>query len=189
MVCAKTAREAIEHIHSRLPADPDDIGSLAAWWYNVLFVYTAATVLLAARLRTGIVGEISEEAIAQSWQHAIEILNRYEAFGTSAQRVVATLQILYDKVPERYMQHKFQPQTNTAAEYVQHMQSDPDSVSGVGSQSWSFPSPFPQTHKVEDVAVPQPTGTETNLGYFENFDFNFDVNDVSWLNQVPFYQT
>jgi hypothetical protein len=36
---------------------------------------------------------------------------------------------------------------------------------------------------------PQTTRTETGLGYFDNFDFNFDVNDVSWLNSVPFYQT
>ena len=187
VVCVKTAQEAIEHIRSRLPVDPNDIGPLAAWWFNVLFLYTAATVLVAARLRSALIAEISEDAIAQSWQHAIEILNRYEAFGASAQRVVATLQILYDKVPERYMQHKFQPHPNVTAEYAQNVPAVPDSISGAGSQSWSFPSPLPPTHKLDDVAV-QMTGTDMSLGYFDNFDFNFDVNDVSWLNQVPFYQ-
>jgi hypothetical protein len=190
VVCVKTAQEAIEHIHSRLPADPNDIGPLAAWWFNVLFIYTAATVLVAARLRSAIVSEISEDAITQSWQHTIEILNRYEAFGASAQRVVATLQILYDKVPERYLQYRIQPQANNmTAEDAQNGQSGPDSNSGVGSQNWGFPSPWPPNNKVDGVAAPQTTRTETGLGYFDNFDFNFDVNDVSWLNSVPFYQT
>ena len=190
VVCVKTAQEAIEHIHSRLPAGPNDVGPLAAWWFNVLFIYTAATVLVAARLRSALVSEISEDAIAQSWQHAIEILNRYEAFGASAQRVVATLQILYDKVPERYLHYRTQPQQDsTAGEDAQNTQPAPESSSGVGSQSWSFPSPWPPNNtKIDDVAVTQTTGTDTNLGYFDNFDFNFDVNDVSWLNQVPFYQ-
>ena len=191
VVCVKTAQEAIEQIHSRLPADPNNIGPLAAWWFNVLFIYTAATVLVAARLQSAILSEISEDAIALSWQHAIEILNRYEAFGASAQRVVATLQILYDKVPERYLQYKIQPQTsNMAAEDAPNAQSPPNPNSGVGSQSWGFSSPWPQNNnKIDGVAVPQTTGTETNLGYLDNFDFTFDVNDVSWLDSAPFYQT
>ena len=124
IVCVKTAQDAIEHIHSRLPADPSDIGALSPWWFNILFVYTAATVLVAARLRSAIASEITEVEIARSWQHAIEILSRYEAFGPSAQRVVATLQILYDKVPERYMQYKSQPQAqDTVTENGQNTQS------------------------------------------------------------------
>jgi hypothetical protein len=192
VVCVKTAQDAIEHIHSRLPADPNDIGSLAAWWFNVLFIYTAATVLVAARLRSAIVSEIAEEAIARSWQHAIEILNRYEAFGASAQRVVATLQILYDKVPEKYLQYKIHPQTDDMARQgAPNAQLGTEAVSGTGSQSWAYPSPWPQTNQVNATgpAAPQTTRIETSLGYLDNFDFNFDVNDVSWLNTVPFYQT
>jgi hypothetical protein len=188
VVCVKTAQEAIEQIHSRLPADPNNIGPLAAWWFNVLFIYTAATVLVAARLRSAILSEISEDAIALSWQHAIEILNRYEAFGASAQRVVATLQILYDKVPERYLQYKIQPQTsNMDAEDAPNLQPRPNPNSRVGSQSWGIPPGWPQNNN--KLEVPQTAGTETSLGYFDNFDFNFDVNDVSWLNSAPFYQT
>lgn len=192
VVCVKTAQEAIEHIHSRLPADPNDIGALAAWWFNILFLYTAATVLVAARLRSAIVAEVTELAIARSWQRAIEILNRYEAFGASAQRVVATLQILYDKVPEQYWQSKFQPPTDDmAVEGTQTLQPGTQSVSGTGSQSWNVPSPWLPTNNVDAAsgAPSQSARTETSLGYFDHFDFNFDVNDVSWLNTVPFYQT
>jgi hypothetical protein len=192
VVCVKTAQDAIEHIHSRLPGDPNDIGALAAWWFNVLFIYTAATVLVAARLRSAIVSEIAEEAIARSWQHAIEILNRYEAFGASAQRVVATLQILYDKVPERYLQYKIQPQADDMAmQGAPNEQSGTEAVSRVGSQNWAYPPPWLQNNKVNVAgpAAPQTARIETSLGYLDNFDFNFDVNDVSWLNTVPFYQT
>jgi hypothetical protein len=192
IVCVKTAKDAIEHIHSRLPADPNDVGALAAWWFNILFIYTAATVLVAARLRSAIVSEVTEVAIARSWQHAIEILNRYEALGASAQRAVATLQILYDKVPERYLQYKSQSQAgDTAMEDRQNTQSDQEFLSRTGGQNWNAPSSWSQNNKVDapGVTIPQAVRTESSLVHFDNFDFDFDVNDVSWLDTVPFYQT
>src|SRR2546421_495726 len=192
IVCVKTAQDAIEHIHCRLPADPSDIGALSPWWFNILFVYTAATVLVAARLRSAIASEITEVEIARSWQHAIEILSRYEAFGPSAQRVVATLQILYDKVPERYMQYKSQPQAqDTVTENGQNTQSATESMSGTGGQNWHVLSPWPQNNRVDasGLTIPHTDKPESSLGYFDNFDFDFDVNDVSWLDTVPFYQT
>ena len=187
IVCVKTAQEAIEHLHSRLPKDQSSTGLLAAWWFNVLFIYTAATVLVAARLRSAITSEISEEAIHTSWAQAIEILNRYESFGASAQRVVLTLQLLFDKVPEKYSQHSQNKtqQESMAPSQFPTLRTGLTGLSGLGwgaSQSWSQPL-------VDNVEASQGAGTDTGMGYFDNFDFNFDVNDTSWLNSVPFYQT
>lgn len=186
IVCVRTAQEAIEHLHSRLPADPNAIGSLAAWWFNVLFIYTAATVLVAARLRTAITSEISEDAINTSWSHAIDILNRYESFSASAQRIVLTLQLLFDKVPERYSQYRSQTQQDTITST--QAPTPRGNFQGLGGLGWPASSPWAPS-KLDSVAVSQASGTEMGMEYFDNFDFNFDVNDVSWLNSVPFYQT
>jgi hypothetical protein len=61
-------------------------------------VYTAATVLLAARLRPVIATGVPEYSIADSWAHAIEILKAFQRLGQSAQRCVAALEILSAKV-------------------------------------------------------------------------------------------
>ena len=52
-----------------------DLG--AFWWYNFLYVYTSATVLIATRLLPAILGEVSEEAVLLAWRQALEILDEY----------------------------------------------------------------------------------------------------------------
>jgi hypothetical protein len=59
ILCVQSAQAAIENIHSQLPKDPGLMGPLPAWWYLVFYVYTATTVLLAARLRSFITAEIT----------------------------------------------------------------------------------------------------------------------------------
>src|SRR5271170_6280551 len=75
---------------------------LPAWWYNVFYVYTAATVLLAPRLRPFITAEISPQSIDLSWAHALEVLHQYEPCSSSAKRCVAVLEILFDRVPQDF---------------------------------------------------------------------------------------
>ncbi|GKZ24112.1 hypothetical protein AbraIFM66951_008925 [Aspergillus brasiliensis] len=82
---------------SHLPADGSS-GPLPAWWYNILYVYTAATVLIAGRLCPAILEEVTEAAITQSWENALEVLRRYHSHSTSARRCVAALEILYERV-------------------------------------------------------------------------------------------
>ena len=187
IICTQTAQEAIEHIHSKLPLDPGAVGSLAAWWFNVYFIYTAATVLLAARLRPTITAEVSDEAIIKSWNQAIEVLNRYEKFSASAGRMVATLQILFDKVPQRYMQQGGQAQQMQA----QVQLSDQQSILDAGQQWPTGTTPWTQDRfkMAMDPATGLPQDAAMGTSYFDKFDFNFDPNDVSWLNSVPFYQT
>ncbi|GFF32021.1 hypothetical protein IFM58399_03077 [Aspergillus lentulus] len=97
IICVKVAQEVIELIHSNIPAD-GSAGPLPAWWYNILYVYTAATVLIAGRLRSAILEEVTEPAISRSWNCALEILRSYHNYSSSARRCVAALEILYEKV-------------------------------------------------------------------------------------------
>jgi hypothetical protein len=65
---------------------------------TLLDVYTSATVLIAGRLYSAILAEITEESITQSWNCALEILRKYQSYSTSARRCVAALEILYEQV-------------------------------------------------------------------------------------------
>ncbi|KAJ5131570.1 uncharacterized protein N7515_007609 [Penicillium bovifimosum] len=97
IICVKTAQESIELIHNNVPADGTG-GPLPAWWYNILYVYTSATVLIAGRLCSAILAEVTENSIAQSWNYALEVLRKYQTYSTSARRCVAALEILYEQV-------------------------------------------------------------------------------------------
>ncbi|GIK05000.1 hypothetical protein Aspvir_009099 [Aspergillus viridinutans] len=97
VICVKVAQDVIELIHSNIPAD-GSAGPLPAWWYNILYVYTAATVLIAGRLRSAILEEVTETAITRSWNCALEILRSYYSYSSSARRCVAALEILYERV-------------------------------------------------------------------------------------------
>ncbi|KAJ5552045.1 hypothetical protein N7461_006743 [Penicillium sp. DV-2018c] len=97
VICVKTAQETIELIHNNVPADGTG-GPLPAWWYNILYVYTSATVLVAGRLCSEILAEVTENSIAQSWNCALEVLRKYQTYSTSARRCVAALEILYEQV-------------------------------------------------------------------------------------------
>ncbi|KAJ5167560.1 uncharacterized protein N7482_006341 [Penicillium canariense] len=87
----------IELIHNNVPADGTG-GPLPAWWYNILYIYTAATVLIAGRLCSAILAEIPDSSITRSWDCALEILRKYQSYSTSARRCVAALEILYEQV-------------------------------------------------------------------------------------------
>ncbi|EAW07126.1 transcription factor domain-containing protein [Aspergillus clavatus NRRL 1] len=93
VICVKVAQEVIELIHSNIPAD-GTMGPLPAWWYNIL----SATVLIAGRLRSAILEEVTGETITRSWDCALEILRKYHSYSTSARRCVAALEILYERV-------------------------------------------------------------------------------------------
>ncbi|CAG8365171.1 unnamed protein product [Penicillium salamii] len=97
IICVKAAQESIQLIYNNVPTDGTG-GPLPAWWYNVLYVYTSATVLIAGRLCSEILAEVREESITQSWNQALEILKKYQSYSTSARRCVAALEILYEQV-------------------------------------------------------------------------------------------
>ncbi|PYH42286.1 transcription factor domain-containing protein [Aspergillus saccharolyticus JOP 1030-1] len=165
VICVKVAQEIIGLIYRHIPAD-GTAGPLPAWWYNILYIYTAATTLIASHLCPAIISEITSEAITNSWNHALEILRNYHRYSTSARRCVAALEILYERV-------------------VAHSSSGADDAEQPGP---SFPVAAPAASTGLGVALGEtlggPLGEESGL--FEEVDFwDGQLLDMSWLNSVP----
>ncbi|RAH50362.1 transcription factor domain-containing protein [Aspergillus brunneoviolaceus CBS 621.78] len=155
IICVKVAQEVIGLIHGHIPAD-GSAGPLPAWWYNILYVYTAATVLIAGRLCPAILEEVTEPAITESWDHALEILRRYHSYSTSARRCVAALEILYERVVS-------EGRSTDQELPAQAVQTGSSMSNGFG-----------------DVSL----GEGFNSGLFDGIDL-LDFQDMSWLNSVP----
>ncbi|KAI9879911.1 MAG: hypothetical protein M1830_006578 [Pleopsidium flavum] len=153
-LCLRAAHDAIELIYANLVVDGAR-GPLPAWWY---YVYTAATVLLAARLRPVIEMGASDFTIASSWAHALEILKCFAHFGSSAQRCVAALEILSEKV--------------SAEASSEEVSLNPSTSTWTTAPSTSAPG------------VPDTSYNEFMSG-FDSRGIVFDLNDMSWLNSTP----
>ncbi|KAK2749281.1 hypothetical protein FQN55_003606 [Onygenales sp. PD_40] len=158
IICVKVAQEVIELIYKSIPTD-GTVGPLPAWWYNILYVYTAATVLIAGCLRSAIVTEVTEPAITRSWNCALEILRKYHDYSTSARRCVAALEILYDRVASEAV-------SSSKAHRADQAQ---------GSVAPPAPDLGNDSSRLNDGS---------SGGGFDNFAF-LDLQDMSWLNSVP----
>lgn len=122
-------------------------------------IYTAATVLLAARLRPVIAEGVTEYSIADSWNHAIEILKAFQRLGQSAQRCVAALEILSKKVS---------------------IESNPADV------NQDFNSDFQRatTDMTSATTLPDVPFDDYQVG-LDFGEITFDLTDMSWLTSLP----
>jgi hypothetical protein len=179
IVCVQNAQEAISTIQSRIADAPGVVGQLSEWWYNIMFIYTAATILIAARLHSAISTEIPNTSIMESWRQAIFVLKRYESFGVNVKRLLVALEILFQQVPGRYMRYR---QQNHKEEPVCHDQGmlNPNETTGFQIQ--------PSTSALDSNFSTQPVFpvAPDQLEHGYNFDFVFDPNDLSWLQSMPF---
>ncbi|KAL6252548.1 hypothetical protein RBB50_000267 [Rhinocladiella similis] len=112
----------------------DDL--LPAWWYSIFYVYTAATVLVAARLNQSLLAEVTEQAIDQSWTKAMNILGRFEDFSPHARRCSAAMALLLDQVNQQ-SNHPENAHSHQGAERV----SSPLAASEAQEAQLSFRSP------------------------------------------------
>ncbi|RSL90031.1 hypothetical protein CEP51_000891 [Fusarium floridanum] len=76
MFCVATAQNIITTLLTHQTLD-STVGLLPAWWYRVYYVYSAATVLIAAKLRPDIFPAVE---IGRSWGQAISVLKAHEKF-------------------------------------------------------------------------------------------------------------
>jgi hypothetical protein len=87
------AQEAISLIDDNLLT-----GAVPAWWYYIFYLYTAATVLLAAKLCPALEGELDYCSLEVSWKKCIEIMRGLEDRYESAKRCLATLEVFHDQI-------------------------------------------------------------------------------------------
>ena len=171
ITCVKVALEAVDTIQKETSNAGCGTALCAAWWYNVLYLYTSATVLIAARLAPAIIAEVSEVAILKGWNTAVEILEGYSAMDTSIKRLTTTLRLLLEAVPQQFSRIKDNSwQAQQCASSQTRVQHPPESFD-TPPRSWS-------------------RGLEADFALtddaFLNFDMAFDPKDLSWLMTVPF---
>ncbi|KAF7513314.1 hypothetical protein GJ744_009735 [Endocarpon pusillum] len=201
-LCLRAAHDAIHLIYSNL--DRENItGPVPQWWNCILFTYSAATVLQAARLRP--MGSPNYN-IDTSWNHALEIIRSFEPLSPLVQRCVLALEILADKITETT-----DATNHTAAPTASTTTAGPSSTLRPNSASVptakSMPTPNAQRWAEKDgpspASAPPPTpggaveaANALLPGMGESLDaggadgggtmgFDFDLNDMSWLTSAP----
>ncbi|KPA36366.1 cutinase transcription factor 1 beta [Fusarium langsethiae] len=173
MFCVTTAQNMINTLVTHQSMD-STVGLLPAWWYRVYYVYSAATVLIAAKLRPDV---FSAAEIGQSWGQAISLLKTHEQFGQSAKRCVTALHILSSKILQATSRGSLGRDVTSTNNGIMdqdiredqispHMMPDMESLDRVQQLVQGFESPVP----------------DFNPRDFADFDFN--VNDMSWLNDI-----
>ena len=92
--CAATAQRLIT-LMAQYQSNDGTVGLLPAWWYRVYYIYSAATILIATKLRPDL---FPPSDIKRSWDEAMAFLRTHEKFGQSAKRCIAALTILSSKI-------------------------------------------------------------------------------------------
>lgn len=188
VVCVRVAQEVIDVVDQKRTETFGAMTDLVAWWYNVLFLYTSATVLIAARLSPFILTEISETAIFESWGKAMRGLDHYSVFSNSIKRLITTLKLLFGTVPQHFSRLRPPPEENSITEH----DTNPDNLTvGVAHEtslkgrnaSMIWPQSTPMD--MSDMAwINDPEFDLNDYGGLLNS--TFDTNDMSWLTAVPF---
>lgn len=187
VVCVKVAQEAVEIVQKFRKTDWATTGVLAAWWYNTFYVYSAATVLIAARLRSSVAAEVGHDSLMESWNAAMEVLQSYSVFSPSIPKLIVTLQMLSEELPTLYSFHRQQA----------HHESRPDTL-GVNDHGAAAVNPgdlasFGGNIDEYGFSIPADSHYGAGMAGAEGDDMlmhlsntAFDPNDFSWLNDMPY---
>ncbi|KAI8933954.1 hypothetical protein NX059_008728 [Plenodomus lindquistii] len=178
VACIKTAQEMIDIGYSERPRDPNLVGITEAWWHNVLFIYSAATVLMAARLSPSILSEIPEQSVLRSWSRANDVLRAFQVFNPKVQRLVEALELIYQIIPEQYCRSRHQIQEDEIhAEEPQEVPIQPQQ----DPQSQDFLSAA-YAADMQTISTPAEYSGD---GIVDN-ELLFGVNNLTWLTAMPF---
>ena len=158
--CVATARTTIKTFFDHQVSD-GTVGLLPAWWYRLYYLFSASTVLIAAKLRPDV---FPAEDINQSWEQAIHVFETLQHVSQSAQKCVTALRILSTKILSAIFGT---PQPSLGAPEQQAMDH--------AKISYDFPSNN-NNQRVLD-------GFDLNLN-FDDIDFDVEVENYAWLNEV-----
>lgn len=171
----------------------DDL--LPAWWYSIFYVYTAATVLVAARLSPSVLADVTEPAVSEAWDTAIKILNRYQAHTNLARRCVTALSLLLNQV----MQQEQRPEpglTPDAIELLPRSTAVPDpeestsafdgpthNLSATHTQDWV---PFGMEYMDRTGSMSFDSDLDNLVRHINTSGMQVDIfGDMSWLTDMP----
>ncbi len=215
VMCVQSALDTVNllgKIHSEVRVEiMDDL--TPAWWYCILYLYIAATVLVAARLNATVEAEVGgEEVVSSASRTATAALRRYGNFGKHAKRCAAAIELLFDQIPRQARQQQAHTpsqlkssntnlSTNVGA-------SAPSATALNGQQTWAYgqgeASAIARVNKDAAATLYNEANTtnyvmdggqvpETSLmdetSFFEPSDLRFDLDlggDMSWLSSIPF---
>jgi hypothetical protein len=172
--CANCALEMIHIIHQRQNWSNDKtIEPLPAWWYEVFFVYTAATALIPARVYRYIRGDISQSELRTGWQRSLEVLQHLSPLSPSAVSCIAALQVLNDELV-------FEGSGTTSKDRVNmpnpaYHVPDPTPNAPTPLSEPAFGATAPATTLLEDQHLPPA----------EHIDSMLQMQDFSWLDALP----
>lgn len=156
-VCVETAQGTISLL-SKYQSTDGTVGLLPAWWYRLYYLFSASTVLIAAKLRPDIFDALNVDSF---WDEAMRVFQALKNVSLSAQKCVAALHILSSTILQTKQREGGQISNNT-----QSM-----SASAVD----------------QGQPLPQGFSWDMDQADFSNFsleDFTFDTEDMSWLNYM-----
>jgi hypothetical protein len=174
----------IQYVLARLQGS-NGVKDLSAWWYNVIFLYTSATVLIAGSLSPSVVAEVSEDSIHDSFHKAGTILRHYTTFHASVGRLTTVLQILFKIIPQKYSRLK------RASQQIKTSTESPTSDDANAAATFQYWCPIRPTSRASSPHDPQvhlnpENNNNASSQLLLNLDRIFDAYDFTWLMKMPF---
>lgn len=160
LTCVRTAQQILDLIGTRLLADDRGPRIVPQWWHTVTYVYTAATILIAAHIFPEVVEEITATSLMGSIQMGLQVLNHHTRYGESARRCKNALTVLCDR----------------------HIVNRPKNVTSAGQQQQQQP-PNPVTSaKISPVLRNESPNTQIDVAEI-SADFGWEFTSPSDLFQ------
>lgn len=194
VACIKAALNTIDCFDQSLSGK--DIGKvddlLPAWWYSIFYVYTAATVLVAARLSPSILAELTEQAVSEAWDKAMNILSRYQAFTNLARRCATALNLLLNQVLQQEQRSRSR-QTPDGDDLLSNSMAGPrpqpvcgtsaQAPTGIPTDNWA---PFGMEFMMRSGSLESDLDVENLVREMNTSGMQFDIfGDMSWLTDMP----
>ncbi|KAK4511983.1 uncharacterized protein ATC70_003982 [Mucor velutinosus] len=184
--CVLIAQDLIKTISHNIKAQ------LPAWWYSIFYLYTAATVLLMARLFPKIRDVIGEESLLLSWNECLRCMGEYQHYSASDKKCYSYLSELEHHVwAATHDQQDKNTSTMMSSIQILGTLSQRQQMSGqIQLQELPVQNQYPPSQQQQQQQQTQHATEYTfndNNSNIENWDFDLMQQDMSWLGRLPVY--
>ncbi|EXJ56366.1 uncharacterized protein A1O5_12633 [Cladophialophora psammophila CBS 110553] len=214
--CIISALEVINIIYEKqIFPGSRDIEPLPAWWYQIFFIYTAATALIPARVYSYVRGDIPLSSLAEAWRRSLEVLRRLSPLSPTATRCLAALELLDEEVvadeipnanptsnnpeqddvrssnappPPNLSDSNIQRNSTVRRDARNSLEPSADNTT-IAAAPWESHNVPPQSELVPPFPVepqPQQQQQEQQCGvHGEVFATTLQMQDFTWLDSLP----